>query len=117
MSVWVDIHKRSNGDLERKEETVPDTSPYATKDLIDSIRKPIVYAGLVNQQSAPVATQGVIYVVNEDCVHNGITFTNGTIVIYDGKQFVTVGYNTDHVASAAIDIDDTKGKYQANGNW
>lgn len=119
MSVWVDIHKRSNGDLERKEEKVSiDNSPYATAaDVLDSLRKPIIYVGLVNQNSAPEADQGKIYVVNEDCVHNGVTFTNGTIVCYDGKQFVTVGYNTDHIASAAIDIDDTKGKYQANGNW
>ena len=117
MSVWGDIRRRADGKSTRKEDNV-DESEYATaKDVLDSLRKPIVYAGLVNQNSAPVATQGVIYVVNEDCVHNGVTFYNGSLIIYDGKQFVVVGYNTDHVASAAIDIDDTKGKYLANGNW
>jgi len=50
MSIWRDIHKRSNGLTQRKEDQI-DKSPYATRADVESIIQPITYAGIVNSQS------------------------------------------------------------------
>ena len=50
MSIWRDIHKRSNGLTQRKEDQI-DESPYATRADVESIIQPITYAGIVNSQS------------------------------------------------------------------
>ena len=62
MSIWRDIHKRSNGLTQRKEDQINE-SPYATRADVESIIQPITFAGIVKTpgQLPLAATLGELF--------------------------------------------------------
>ena len=100
MSVWNDIRKKSLGKERRIEKDVNDAA-YATKELVDSMTRTTMYAGLINRQSPPSSIQsGKIYMVTEDCTHNDTIYHKGTLVLFNGKNYVTIGYEADDATSS-----------------
>jgi hypothetical protein len=99
MSIWADIHRRSNGLQERKEDRI-DESPYATRADI----QPITFAGVVNTQSQlPQSTAvGNIFYVKD----------TGELFLYTNNGFELISSVTtcDKVDSNVNSIDDSIGQ-------
>ena len=99
MSIWADIHRRSNGLQERKEDRI-DESPYATRADVESNIQPITFAGVVNTQcQLPQSTVvGKIFYVKD----------TGELFLYTNNGFELISSVTtcDNVNSID-DIDDS----------
>ena len=106
MSVWVDIHKRSTGDAERKEETVhlSDTWPGIGNELAKSVKtmvSVISYAGELPPGMIPNHSAGKLYIVKDNCSIEGKEFHPGDMIIDTGKTWEVVGYSADTYTSNA----------------
>lgn len=87
MSIWSDIHKRSNGLKIRKEDEI--------KSVVDELSSPITYFGNINSQSINNVKHesGRIYYVNDDCSHNGQQFHVGDLILDDGNGWQVISRN------------------------
>lgn len=103
MSIWADIHRRSNGLQERKEDRI-DESPYATRADVESNIQPITFAGVVNTQSQlpQSAAVGNIFYVKD----------TGELFLYTNNDFELISSVTtcDNVDSNVYSIDDSIGQ-------
>lgn len=76
MSIWSDIHKRSNGKQIRKEDF---------NDLSTELENPIVFAGTLNGSNIPPHSTGRIYVITCDCTIDGVEYKYGDTLLDMGN--------------------------------
>jgi len=88
MSIWSDIHKRSNGTKIRKEDEI--------KSFVDEVvSSPIIYFGNIGSQNINNVKRefGRIYYVNDDCSHNEQQFHVGDLILDDGNGWQVISRN------------------------
>ena len=76
MRVSADIHSRSNGVQERKEDS---------KDLSTELENPILFAGTLDGSNIPPYSTGRIYVITCDCTIDGVEYKYGDTLLDMGN--------------------------------
>lgn len=95
MSIWSDIHKRSNGKTVRKEDEISLNAEPLKSDLTSTV---ITYVGNINKTS-PLPQQhtlGRLYIVTEDCSYYGRNFYKGDVVVDTGNDWQTFANNVNN---------------------
>ena len=91
MSVWSDIHRRSNGKQIRKEDEIINE----LESPADALSSPITYVGTIGPKDIANVkhTTGRLFYVNDDCSCNGQKFYAGDLIVDDGVIFHVVSTN------------------------
>ena len=90
MSIWSDIHKRSNGKQIRKEDIYQEGISNALDDHI-------IFKGILDGSATPSSnTVGGIYIIAENTTIDGIVYNKGDLITYtsDGWKLIQSFYNT-----------------------